>query len=951
METTLKPTFGRTLHLMNGVSKKAQMAPGLIVEQKPPVCIAGMHRSGTSLITHLLHTCGLDLGQEQDIITPRAKEPRAYWENVLFVRLNEQILKEMGASWDKPPREFVLPSLANLKLAAAQLVSQFDGCPSWGWKDPRNSLTLRFWLDLFPDLRVVVPLRNPLEAADSLRRRNDFPIQDGLALWQTYNQALLDSVPESNRIVTRFDSYFDAPERELRRVLDFIELKASEDQIARACALISPERRHNLFTVADFITSTGSAELVDLYMALHFEAGSQEQATDQANGATPRLDDELLALLKLRTQLFRKSDRLTDAAKEIDKLMQELNAAVAKLYRSRRWRWANPMASLRSLTGRSPIRGYCPIDNVLRRYNKWRKRFFFDAADRLLPYRACSTRAIATCTSIPGAPSFPASAALSFSRGLARATKRTASADTDLTTWSLGMGAQVNTALTRPLSFVVVGFSDELAHNILRSVCVNDPFNQLILIDNTANLNYSNLSEAINAGLDRAHHELIVVVHEDVYLPPEWQICFESALRAIEERDPDWGVLGTTGWTEAAVRVGHWRDPYGYRNTFADQLFIEAKRIDEQVMVLGRSHKLRPDPRLPGIHHIGEDLPLVARGMGLRTYVVNAQSIHKYADAQGNPILDAEDSPKIKDRTTYTYLADRACSDDYFYRKWPDERPPGSEEKTYGLARFSPEVLVQLASPVVLLAQGGSGSRLLSLLATDCNIFIGNRVDQSGDCLDMRMAVYQGVIEKHTCKARWQKELTVPRMRFAAAAMLQKSEYTSVWGFKLPESMFLMPEIHEAFPRARYVHLIRDPLTTCLRRPHMTARLDNHIGRVTLPLGYRYCGAEPAKIFQDSAALHMAYNVRHQVETVRAYCRSFLEGRYLEVRFEDVLEKPMDVLEVFSNWLDTAPADHKVRDSVDINRARHPRVTYPALIVEEVEQILAPLRKELNYLS
>ena len=380
---------------------EAQMATGLVVEQKPPVCIAGMHRSGTSLITHLLHVCGLDLGQERDIITPRAKEPRAYWENDRFVRLNEQILREMGVSWDKPPKKFVPPSLADLKLAAEQLVSEFDGCPFWGWKDPRNSLTLPFWLDLFPDLRVVVPLRNPLEVADSLRRSSHFPIQDGLALWQIYNQALLDSVPESNRLVTRFDSYFDAPERELRRVLDFIELAASEDQIARACALIWPEQRHNLFTVADFITSTVPAELVDLYMALHFEASSQEQATGQANGARPRLDDELLALFKLRTQLFRKSDQLTNAAVEIDQFMQELNAAVTRLYRSRRWHWANPMASLRSLIGRSSIRGYWPIDNVLRRYNKGRKRFFFDAADRLLPCRTRSTRAFAKCTSIP----------------------------------------------------------------------------------------------------------------------------------------------------------------------------------------------------------------------------------------------------------------------------------------------------------------------------------------------------------------------------------------------------------------------------------------------------------------------------------------------------------------------------------------------------------------------
>jgi hypothetical protein len=95
----------------------------------------------------------------------------------------------------------------------------------------------------------------------------------------------------------------------------------------------------------------------------------------------------------------------------------------------------------------------------------------------------------------------------------------------------------------------------------------------------------------------------------------------------------------------------------------------------------------------------------------------------------------------------------------------------------------------------------------------------------------------------------------------------------------------------------------------------------------------------------------MAYNVRHQVETVLAHSRSSLKGRYLEVRFEDVLEKPMDVLELFSSWLDTTSVDHKVRDSVDINRARHPTMTYPAQVVEKVAQILAPLRNELNYLS
>jgi hypothetical protein len=67
--------------------------------------------------------------------------------------------------------------------------------------------------------------------------------------------------------------------------------------------------------------------------------------------------------------------------------------------------------------------------------------------------------------------------------------------------------------------------------------------------------------------------------------------------------------------------VGHWRDPNRDRNTFADQEFIEVKRINEQVMVLRRSHELRPDPHLPGNHHIGKDLPRSSSESSLRSHL------------------------------------------------------------------------------------------------------------------------------------------------------------------------------------------------------------------------------------------------------------------------------------------------------------------------------------------
>jgi hypothetical protein len=43
--------------------------------------------------------------------------------------------------------------------------------PLWGWKDPRNTLTLGLWLRVFPDARVVHVVRHGIDVALSLERR------------------------------------------------------------------------------------------------------------------------------------------------------------------------------------------------------------------------------------------------------------------------------------------------------------------------------------------------------------------------------------------------------------------------------------------------------------------------------------------------------------------------------------------------------------------------------------------------------------------------------------------------------------------------------------------------------------------------------------------------------------------------------------------------------------
>lgn len=235
-----------------------------------PLCIAGMHRSGTSMIASLLHECGLDLGPEKDLLRPNAGNPEGYWENRSFLRLNEAILAALGGSWDCPPRTDA-PGWENgsaldcLRNQARRLARRFHDREPWGWKDPRNCLTLPLWRSVVPDLKVLICVRNPLAVAESLRARDGIPFADTFDLWLTYNRRVLAAVQPERRLLTYCENYFSDPHVELRRVLAWLGLSPTEDRLEGACARIKPALVHHCLTRDDLTEAGASEELVRCY--------------------------------------------------------------------------------------------------------------------------------------------------------------------------------------------------------------------------------------------------------------------------------------------------------------------------------------------------------------------------------------------------------------------------------------------------------------------------------------------------------------------------------------------------------------------------------------------------------------------------------------------------------------------------------------------------------------
>ncbi len=260
-----------------------------IGETQTAICIAGAHRSGTSMVTRLLHCCGLELGPRSELMPPQADNPEGFWEHLGFVALNDQLLSELGGAWDLPPgadEDLTSARLDPLRLKARLLLEKFDSASVWGWKDPRNSLTLPFWQQLLPRLKTIVVVRNPLEVAHSMRERNGNSYSFGLRLWEIYNGRLLEAATGEDRLITHYDFFFQEPELELRRITDFIGLP--DAKTAGAAALVAARRRHTHFTVDHLIDARVAPEVIDLYRALTAEASAGGSKKAGAAPTTPK---------------------------------------------------------------------------------------------------------------------------------------------------------------------------------------------------------------------------------------------------------------------------------------------------------------------------------------------------------------------------------------------------------------------------------------------------------------------------------------------------------------------------------------------------------------------------------------------------------------------------------------------------------------------------------------
>ena len=170
----------------------AAPTPAETTRQAKRVCIMvlGMHRSGTSSLAGALVKLGA--AAPRNLLPAAESNEMGHWESQPLFQFHDELLASAGSRWDDwrsfNQGWYDTPVAAQFKERGTLLLAQeFGDSALFVFKDPRNCRIARFWHDIFAEQgirpHIVLPVRSPLEVAQSHRTRDGFPIRKGLLLW------------------------------------------------------------------------------------------------------------------------------------------------------------------------------------------------------------------------------------------------------------------------------------------------------------------------------------------------------------------------------------------------------------------------------------------------------------------------------------------------------------------------------------------------------------------------------------------------------------------------------------------------------------------------------------------------------------------------------------------------------------------------------------------------
>ena len=197
--------------------------------------------------------------------------------------------------------------------------------------------------------------------------------------------------------------------------------------------------------------------------------------------------------------------------------------------------------------------------------------------------------------------------------------------------------------------------------------------------------------------------------------------------------------------------------------------------------------------------------------------------------------------------------------------------------------------------PVIVFNKSHSGSRVLARLLREAGVFMGDDRNESEDSADF-LRLIEPLVERwypdYGRLLREGDEDLSPLIDSVIAHHLAPCPPGARWGWKLCETLYILPVLIRLFPDAWYVHLIRDGRDVAF---------SNHVAPVTPFWRKVYFDTADIAAWRGLPLTHRSYeraphvfNAQHWVNSVRVarHYGAMIGPRYVEVRYEDLVRDP-----------------------------------------------------------
>jgi hypothetical protein len=226
------------------------------VQRRPIVLVLGMHRSGTSLCSHILSALGVDIASE---IGVDLGNDRGHWERWEIVEFHDRILGLFKRDYWGRFHDFALPvgwwadpRVAQIKREIIAFLQQRMGETYFGFKDPRTVRLMPVWHQIFNELklapRVVLCLRNPAQVARSLYARDGLDPTHGEYRWLVHMIDFYRYTRNLDYCAVEYEEWFNNSATNIEKLRKFLNLpwQQSESDLALLLSdLVDPDARHD----------------------------------------------------------------------------------------------------------------------------------------------------------------------------------------------------------------------------------------------------------------------------------------------------------------------------------------------------------------------------------------------------------------------------------------------------------------------------------------------------------------------------------------------------------------------------------------------------------------------------------------------------------------------------------------------------------------------------------